>query len=60
MINNCYYCEEKTENNIELTTSNLNCLFGIILCNDCIGKYDDKTGYCSLDCCISNNCDESC
>jgi hypothetical protein len=31
-----------------------------VLCDDCYLAYDDKTGYCSLDCCITGKCDESC
>ena len=30
------------------------------LCFECNEKYDDKTGYCSLFCCINNQCDDSC
>lgn len=30
------------------------------LCDACFEAYDNKTGYCSLDCCISGSCDESC
>jgi hypothetical protein len=59
-MNTCYYCEEPTENTIKSTTDDLQCVFGIVLCDDCINSYDNKTGYCSLDCCISGRCDESC
>lgn len=30
------------------------------LCGECNETYDDKTGYCSLYCCIENRCDDSC
>jgi hypothetical protein len=30
------------------------------LCPDCAEAYDNKTGYCSLECCITGKCDESC
>lgn len=33
---------------------------GYKLCDECLDAYDNKTGFCSLDCCISGNCDESC
>lgn len=33
---------------------------GFELCEDCETSYDNKTGHCSLDCCISGKCDESC
>lgn len=47
----CEYCEE---------LDNLDEWEGYTLCEDCIEVYDNKTGYCSLDCCISGNCDQSC
>lgn len=31
-----------------------------VLCDECYAAYDNKTGYCSLECCISGKCDESC
>lgn len=30
------------------------------LCDECLEAYDNKTGHCSLDCCILGQCDESC
>ena len=30
------------------------------LCKECDDKYENKTGYCSLDCCLGYGCDESC
>lgn len=30
------------------------------LCDDCANAYEDKTGFCSLHCCVTGNCDESC
>jgi hypothetical protein len=30
------------------------------LCDECADAYDNKTGYCSLYCCVTGNCDESC
>lgn len=30
------------------------------LCYDCNEKYNDETGYCSLNCCLGGQCDESC
>lgn len=33
---------------------------GYKLCAECCDRYDNKTGYCSLSCCISGRCDESC
>jgi hypothetical protein len=47
----CQGCEEKKE-----TTD----FAGYKLCKNCIEKYDDKTGHCSLECCINGRCDESC
>lgn len=59
-MNTCYYCEEPTENTIKQATDALCFVFGTILCDDCIDAYDNRTGHCSLDCCISGHCDESC
>ena len=33
---------------------------GVELCEGCCEKYDNRTGYCSFDCCISGICDQSC
>lgn len=48
----CSNCEE-WKPNIEKE-------YGAMLCPDCSNLYDNKTGYCSLSCCLGNGCDESC
>lgn len=48
----CIGCEEKV--------LNLEDWYGVYLCIDCNNRYDNKTGYCSLDCCLGYGCDESC
>jgi hypothetical protein len=30
------------------------------ICDDCLDNYDNKTGYCSVDCMITGMCDETC
>lgn len=30
------------------------------ICNNCLDYYEDKTGYCSVQCRINGQCDESC
>lgn len=30
------------------------------LCEECSEKYDNKTGYCSFNCCLGYGCDGSC
>ena len=30
------------------------------LCDHCDSEYDNKTGYCSLYCCLGGGCDDSC
>jgi len=52
-FNKCEYCEELTLNGKEYP-------YNCILCDECQEKYDNKTGYCSLDCCILGHCDSSC
>ena len=32
----------------------------IFVCPTCIDKVEDKTGYCSLTCCLGYGCDGSC
>ena len=33
---------------------------GLDLCEEFDNKYDNKTGWCSLSCCLGNGCDQSC
>ena len=33
---------------------------GLDICEECDNKYDNKTGWCSLSCCLGNGCDQSC
>jgi hypothetical protein len=30
------------------------------LCKECDDVYDNKSGYCSISCCVGNGCDGSC
>ncbi len=48
----CDYCGEVEET--------INSVAEHMLCDECESIYDDKTGYCSLDCCMSGKCDGSC
>jgi hypothetical protein len=48
----CKGCEEWTNKYGEQS--------GNDLCEECDRKYDNKTGYCSLSCCLGGGCDESC
>lgn len=50
----CEYCYS------ECTEDEILEIDGWKLCGECYDAYDNKTGYCSLDCCISGRCDESC
>lgn len=50
----CIGCEEYTDNLDNWGTN------GVMLCEYCNEKYENKTGYCSLDCCLSGRCDQSC
>ena len=34
--------------------------YGYWLCEECNESYNDKTGYCSLSCCLGYGCDDSC
>lgn len=34
--------------------------YGYSLCKGCINNHDNKTGYCSMDCCLGGGCDGSC
>lgn len=62
-LNKCYHCEEPTANTKASTEKDTYWVQGVILCDDCIESYCDngnRTGFCSLGCCISGQCDESC
>jgi len=48
----CKGCEEMVD---ELFNDH-----GYKLCSDCNEKYDNKTGYCSLNCCLGGGCDQTC
>ncbi len=50
------YCEGCDESFLELFYDNR--ING--LCQSCNEVYDNKTGHCSLSCCMGNGCDESC
>lgn len=50
----CQRCDEFTD----ILEQSYDCR--IMLCNECNEKYDNKTGYCSVDCCVSGNCDQTC
>lgn len=52
--NICDYCETPNSNEKD---SNVGYY---LLCDDCFNAFENKTGHCSLDCCISGRCDESC
>jgi len=55
----CDYCEDNVvtdEDKKACKQMGINAM----LCADCLGEYDNKTGHCSLQCCISGCCDESC
>ncbi len=44
----------------ETYTDIVNDFYGYLLCINCNATYENKTGYCSLDCCLSGHCDDSC
>jgi len=48
----CEGCEELVEKLEDYT--------GRDLCESCSEKYDNKTGWCSLSCCLGNGCDQTC
>ena len=50
----CKGCEEYTDKLGDWGTN------GAMLCEECNEKYDNKTGYCSLECCLGGGCDQSC
>lgn len=33
---------------------------GYFLCSDCRNRYENRTGHCSLSCCIWGQCDDAC
>jgi hypothetical protein len=49
----CIYCEEEIKQDYESSNN-------IGLCEECDNAYENKTGYCSLECCISGYCDQTC
>lgn len=49
----CVGCEEWTDEVDDYT-------YNPPLCMKCDAIYDNKTGYCSLDCCLGGGCDQSC
>lgn len=51
----CEWCDEEISPDYKYVGSN-----GYTLCEECDSKYDNKTGYCSLSCCITGECDDSC
>ena len=51
-IGRCEYCEDEGKKLFRTDR--------YLLCEDCSDKYDNKTGYCSLYCCVSGHCDGSC
>jgi hypothetical protein len=57
-VNICVYCECQTNNTEKSTYDEVS--KWAVLCDDCISNFEDKTGYCSIDCCVSGRCDESC
>ena len=56
MIKELFFCQGCEEIVDELFYDNTN----NGLCKECENKYDNKTGHCSLDCCLGLGCDESC
>ena len=51
----CEYCDEEISPDYE----NVGCN-GYTLCEECDNIYHDNTGYCSLSCCMTGECDKSC
>lgn len=47
----CAWCEDVPATNED---------YNVPLCDDCTFIYDNKTGFCSLHCCMSGQCDDSC
>jgi len=48
----CRGCEEYTDKYGEC--------YGMNICEECEDKYDNKTGYCSLECSLGGGCDQTC
>ncbi len=48
----CQGCDEMVDK--------LEDIHNALLCDECNDKYDNKTGYCSLTCCLGYGCDGSC
>lgn len=48
----CVGCEEFTDKFGSINDKNL--------CVNCDDRYDNKTGHCSLSCCLGYGCDEVC
>lgn len=54
MEDKCAYCDEQpAEARPDLKGEP-------VLCDDCYNAYHNETGYCSLQCCITGKCDDSC
>jgi hypothetical protein len=49
----CKGCEEYTDKLYDWAC-------GIDLCEECNEKYENTSGYCSLNCCLGFGCDETC
>jgi len=54
--NEKYYCQGCDEIVVKLYSEN----FASGLCKECDSKFFDKSGYCSLSCCLGEGCDEDC
>ena len=50
----CIGCEEYTDVYCDENSGCDN------ICKECDDRYENKTGYCSLDCCLGYGCDGSC
>ena len=48
----CKYCEDYVKKTYDNN--------GVDLCKDCDDKYSNRTGYCSLSCCVTGHCDGTC
>ncbi len=48
----CKGCDEYTDKYGEYN--------GMDLCEDCDDKYNNQTGYCSLQCSLGGGCDQTC
>ncbi len=52
-VKHCVYCEQEIMDNYLSKSIDK-------LCAGCDCAYDNKTGHCSLSCCMGNGCDEVC